>query len=296
MGGGRMTDLNVVGIEKVGVRNVAPPLTREMLWSLPPEVGIVQFHTALPDRDYRTLGNWIRDYPNVMLRAHASFDRSIMDLEFLRYFPTVKRFWVDAPWLTLRSLDGLGYLSAKTDTLHIGRSRHGLSLEPLRRFTHLRRLYLEGETNDLDVISELVALESLTLRSITLPSLAPLRPLAALRALELRFGATPALHGIGKVGDLRYLELSKMFGFDDLTPLEELENLEFLCLHSLPRVTRFPDLDSLPKLRKLDLEDVPGLTPAELARWSTQLQIDSNWDRPVLPPDLVPNGLREHTA
>jgi hypothetical protein len=296
MGGGTMTDLNVMGIEKVGVRTIAPPLTREMLWSLPPDVGIVQFHTALPERDYHALGMWIRDYPNVMLRAHASFDRSIMDLEFLRYFPTVTRFWIDAPVFALKSLDGLRYLSDKTDTLHIGRSRHGLSLEPLRRFTNLRRLYLEGETSDLDVISELVALESLTLRSINLPSVAPLRPLVALRALEMRFGATPALHGIGEVGELRYLELSKMFGFDDLTPLEELESLEFLCLRSLPRVTRLPNLDLLPKLRKLDLEDVPGLTPVELIRWSAQLQIDSNWDRPVLPPDLVPNGIRGHAA
>ena len=41
---------------------------------------------------------------------------------------------------------------------------------------------------------------------------------------------------------------------------------------------------------------IPGLPPAELTRWSAQLQIDSNWDRPVLPPDLVPNGLREHAA
>jgi hypothetical protein len=267
-----------------------------MLWSLPADVGIVQFHTALPDRDYHALGTWIRDYPNVMLRAHASFDRSIMDLDFLRYFPTVTRFWIDAPVFALRSLEGLGYLSDKTDTLHIGRSRHGLSLEPLRRFTNLRRLYLEGETSDLNVISELVTLESLTLRSINLLSVAQLRPLIALRALEMRFGTAPTLHGIGEVGQLRYLELSKMFGFDDLTPLEELESLEFLCLHALPHVTQFPRLDSLPKLRKLDLEDVPGLTPAELARWSAQLQIDSNWDRPVLPPDLVPNGLRERAA
>jgi hypothetical protein len=219
-----------------------------------------------------------------------------MDLEFLRYFPTVRKFSIDAPWFALKSIDGLGYLSETTDLLRIGRSRRDLSLEPLRRFTGLRRLYLEGRTNDIEVISELVSLESLTLRSITLPDPGPLRPLSALRALELRSGGTRDLSGISEVGDLQYLELSKISELDDLTPIEDLEHLEFLCLHSLPRVTRLPDLRRLSKIRKLDLEEIPGLTDAQLLRWPSQLTIASNWDRPTLPHDVVPNGTREHAA
>jgi Leucine-rich repeat (LRR) protein len=296
MGSGKMANLNVVDIENVGVRNVAPPLTLEMLTPLTPEVGVVQFHTALPDRDYRALGAWIRDYPNVMLRAHASFDRSIMDLEFLRYFPTVTKFSIDAPWFALRSIEGLGYLSEKTDLLRIGRSRRGLSLEPLQRFTGLRRLYLEGKTHDIDVVSKLAALESLTLRSITLPDLEPLRAMSALRALELQCSSTRELSAIGEVGSLRYLGLSQIPELDDVTPIEKLENLEFLGLYSLPKVTKLPDLRLLPALRKLDVEDVPGLVDTQLIESRSQFEFGSRWTRPTLPTDLVPNGIRQHAA
>jgi hypothetical protein len=276
------------------VRLIAPPITREMLRALTPETGVVQFRTALSDHDYRQVGEWIRDYPDVLLRAEALYDRSIMDLEFLRYFPTVKRFWVDASWFTLGSLDGLGYLSADTDTLHIGRTRKRLSLAPLRQFAGLRRLYLDGATRDLDVLSELVALDSLTLRSVTLPDLTSLRPLTSLRALELKLGGITNLNGIGEVGDIRYLELSKIFGFHDLTPLTELSNLEYLCLQSLPRIRQLPDLGRLPNLRELHLENMPGLSQDELRTLPPGIEVGSGWSPPILTPELTPNGVRVH--
>lgn len=287
------SDVNFIG---VGVRHVASPLTREMLRALSPDVGVVQFTTAMRDQDYRALGEWIRDYPHVLLQAHAGQDRSIMDLDFLRYFPTVTRFSVDAAWFSLASLDGLGYLSTDADMLHIGRTRKRLSLAPLTRFTRLRRLYLEGNTQDLEVVSGLATLESLSLRSITLTDLAVLRRLTSLRALELKLGATRDLRGIGEVGDIRYLELSKIFGFHDLQPLEELSNLECLRLQSLPRVTRLPNLGLLTNLRKVTLEDVPGISETELLRQSPGLEVGSSWRRPILTPDLVPDGVRVHAA
>lgn len=276
------------------VRQIAPPVTREMLRALTPETGVVQFRTALSDRDYRQVGEWIRDYPDVLLRAEALYDRSIMDLNFLRYFPTVRRFSVDANWFTLGSLEGLAYLSADTDTLHIGRTRKRLSLAPLRRFAGLRRLYLDGATRDLDVLSELVALDSLTLRSVTLPDLSSLRSLKSLRALELKLGGTTNLSGIGEVGDIRYLELSRIFGFHDLTPLTELSNLEYLCLQSLPRIRQLPDLSRLPHLRELYLEDMSGLSEDELRTLPPGIEVGSRWSRPVLTQELTPSGVRFH--
>ncbi|HEY5321059.1 MAG TPA: hypothetical protein VIJ76_09290 [Galbitalea sp.] len=288
------TDSNTHRGMEVGVRQIAPPLTREMLLPLTPDTGVVQFRTALSDRDYRQVGEWIRDYPDVLLRAEPVYDRSIMDLEFLRYFPTVKRFSLDASWFTLGSLDGLGYLSPDTDTLHIGRTRKRLSLSPLRRFSGLRRLYLDGATRDLDVLSELVALDSLTLRSVTLPDLRSLRSLTSLRALELKLGGITNLNGIGEVGDIRYLELSRIFGFHDLTPVHELSNLECLCLQSLPRIRRLPDLRRLPNLRELHLEEMPGLSEDELRSLPPGIQVGSGWSRPILTQDLTPSGIRVH--
>jgi hypothetical protein len=52
----------------------------------------------------------------------------------------------------------------------------------------------------------------------------------------------------------------------------------------------------LSMLRKLDLEEIPGLKDAELLRWPSNVTVASNWDRPTLPRDLVPNGIRDHAA
>ncbi len=63
-------------------------------------------------------------------------------------------------------------------------------------------MYLEGQTKDIEVVSQLT---SLTLRSITLPNLALLQPLAQLRALDIN-------------GQLEYVELWMIRGFSDLAP------------------------------------------------------------------------------
>jgi internalin A len=167
-------------------------------------------------------------------------------------------------------------------------------LAPLRQFAGLRRLYLDGATRDLGVLSELVGLDSLTLRSVTLPDLASLRPLTSLRALELKLGGTTNLSGIGEVGDIRYLELSRVFGFRDLTPLQELSNLEYVCLQSLPRIRHLPDLSRLPNLRELYLEDMPGLSEDELRTLPPGIEVGSGWSRPILTPELTPSGVRVH--
>jgi hypothetical protein len=48
----------------------------------------LQFQRALTNAEYRTLGEWLRDYPNVLLRAYGSYDGSITNLDFLQFFPT----------------------------------------------------------------------------------------------------------------------------------------------------------------------------------------------------------------
>lgn len=64
----------------------------------------VQFSSALSEADYRLLGEWIREHPDKTLRAYGSYDGSITDLDFLR--------WWSYPALTDR-VDGLVRLPAR---------------------------------------------------------------------------------------------------------------------------------------------------------------------------------------
>src|SRR6185369_12379093 len=187
-------------------RQAYSPLTPEMLRPSLTGRGVVQFDRLLTDDDFRRLGEWFQPYPEMTLRAYGSYDHSIVDLEFLRYFPTLRRFGADALWDSLTSLDGLRHLPANLEQLGIGATKAKLDLAILARFPELTWLFLEGQTKHLEVISGLARLDDLTLRSITMPDLSLLQPLRRLRSLDLKLGGTHDLRLLPRVGELRYLE------------------------------------------------------------------------------------------
>lgn len=191
-------DVGVVRLFEPVIREVESPLTEEMLRPLDPRCEVVQFGHPLSDADFQTLADWLRDYPAVTLRAFA--DGTGAELDFLRFFPTLRAFHADFSYRTLVSLDGLNHLPADLTYLGLGQTKKRLSLAPLARFTELQRLYLEGQSKDIEVIGHLRTITSLTLRSITLPNLSLLVPLTRLRALDLKLGGTRDLALLPEVG------------------------------------------------------------------------------------------------
>lgn len=240
------------------LRDVASPLTREMLRPLDPRCEVVQFKRLLTDDDFEKLAKFLRKYPDVKLRAYGSYDGSIADLGFLRFFPDVRAFSADAMY-QLENIDGLRHLSSQLRTLGLGQTKRKLSLRPLERFTNLRRLFLEGHTKDIDVVAGLTEIRSLTLRSITLPDLTLLAPLTKLKALDLKLGGTNNLTGIEAFSDLRYLELWMVRGLSDLARVASCTSLEVLFLQALKNVTALPDFSALHHLQRIDLEAMKGL-------------------------------------
>ena len=204
--------------------------------------GVVQFDRRLTDDDFRMLGEWFRAYPEMDLRAYGSYDHSITDLEFLRFFPTLRKFAADAMWDSLTSLDGLRHLPPDLEELGIGATKVKLDLAVLSRFPELRWLFLEGQTKHLEVVSGLTQLYDLTLRSITMPDLSLLLPLKGLRSLDLKLGGTRDLRLLPRVGELWYLELWMIRGLTDVTPIGGISSLRVLFLQALRQVEALPDL------------------------------------------------------
>jgi hypothetical protein len=219
----------------------------------------VQFGSALTEADYALLGAWFADQPTKTLRVYASYDGTITDLEFLRHFPTLRSFQADALFHSLINIDGLAYLPDDAHFIGLGQTKKRLSLAPLARFTKLRRLYLEGQSKDIEVVSDLRDLRSITLRSITLPDLALLTPLSSLRALDLKLGGTKDLTLLPELQSLEYLELWMVKGLEDLSPVAGLPNLEFLFLQALRQVESLPVMSELIALRRLWLEAMKGI-------------------------------------
>ena len=240
-------------------RQVRSPLTPDMLPPSRTGRGQVQFDRLLTDQDFRILAEWMRPYPEMSLRAYGSYDGSIRDLEFLRHFPFLRRFQVDAVYEHLTSLDGLRHLPDDAVDLGIGATKTRLDLAVLGRFGALESLWLEAQTKHLEVISGLTTLDDLTLRSITLPDLSLLVPLRRLRSLDLKLGGTRDLRLAPRVGELRYLELWLIKGLDDVSVVGEIPTLRSLFLQALRNVVRLPDLDRATSLRRVHLETMRGL-------------------------------------
>ena len=161
-------------------------------------------------------------------------------------------------------------------------------MAPLARFVALRRLHLEGQTRDLDVVGQLHTLTSLTLRSITLPDLSLLLPLNRLRALDLKLGGTRNLALLPQVGALQYLELWLVRGLHDLSPVGDVPTLEYLFLQALKQVDALPSFANCTRLTRLHLEAMKGLvdlTPLLTAKALTQLTISTchSCNRLILP-------------
>lgn len=260
------------------------PVTREQLATLDDRPEVIQFGSALTDDDYSLLGEWFAEHPAKTLRAYA-YDGTITDLEFLRYFPTLRSFQADALYNSLIDIEGLRHLPDDVRFLGLGQTKKKLSLRPLARFRKLERLYVEGQTKDIEVISGLKELRSITLRSITLPDLALLIPLRKLRALDLKLGGTKNLSLLPELDTLEYLELWMVKDLSDLTPVEGLPRLEYLFLQSLRQVQALPDLSGLTSLRRLWIETMKGLTDLSAIREAPQLRQLAVVDMAHLQPD-----------
>lgn len=242
------------------IREVSSPLIEEDLAPLVPEHTTVQISSRLTDDEFRRLADFMAGYPNVRLRVYGGYDGSITDLDFLRFFPRLRRFSVDAIY-ELASLDGIGLLSEEVEDLLIGWTRSKrFSLHNLAKFKRLRTLYLEGQQKEIEAIGELEALEDLTLRSITLADLSALVPLRRLNSLDIKLGGTSDISLLPRVGRLTYVELWRIRGLEDVSSLAEIPSLERFFLQTLKGVTALPSFAQATALRSVALDTMKGIT------------------------------------
>ena len=227
-----------------------------MLAPLPPACERVQFQSALSDKEYAQLADLLQNHPNVGLRTYGH--RGVEDLEFLRFFPTLRHFSATAVY-NLTSIDGLRCLPDDLQSLAIGRTAKQLPLDGLARFTSLKKLFIEGQRKGIEVLATLRMLEDLTLRSITLPDLSLLTGLDRLWSLDLKLGGTTDLDLLPEIGRLRYLELWMVRGLSDISAVSNLTDLEVLFLEALKNVTELPDLSRCASLRHVHLATMKGL-------------------------------------
>ena len=106
-------------------------------------------------------------------------------------------------------------------------------MQIISRFQSLTHLYLEGQQQGIEVLSELKNLEDLTLRSITTEGLDYISMLPQLWSLDIKLGGIKDLSAIANKGSIKYLELWQIRGLSDIGVVSSLGGLQSLFLQSL---------------------------------------------------------------
>lgn len=259
--------------------------------------------------------------PEVELRVYG-FHGARCDLAFASGLRHVRRFAADClmdatgvehiagiPELealslgvfSLQSFEFLREVPPGLQSLSLGGTRSKKpSLEPLARFTGLRRLFIEGHRKGVEVVAGLKELEDVTFRSLTTPGLTFLRPLTRLRSLDLKLGGTTDLSAISGMASIKYLELWQILGLEDVSVAGQLPGLQHLFLQSLRRVASLPELRAARSLRRVTLETMHGLRDLAPLEHAPALEELLLYDAgPLAPDDLVPalrNGALKRVA
>lgn len=99
------------------IRDVVSPLDAHQLRPLDPKCEVVQFADALADADHKKLAAFLKDYPDIPMRAYAHYGE-VTDLDFLRFYPELREFQADL--YGLKDLYGLRYLPQDLRFLALG--------------------------------------------------------------------------------------------------------------------------------------------------------------------------------
>jgi len=210
------------------------------------------------------------------------FYRSECDLGFLRFIPSVSKLVVNCLTGPIKNVECIGDLERLTslkvgidqlrdfsflerlppllDTLYLEEAQsRNLSLKAIVRFPLLRRLYIERHHKDLELIGTLPNLQSLVLRSITVPSLSFLTSLSSLQVLNLKLGGTITLDALSELLNLRELEMWQVRKLEDIRVVAGIPKLETLMLQDLPNVTEVPSLASCSSLKSIFVRHLKNL-------------------------------------
>src|SRR5258708_1870215 len=220
-----------------------------------PECTVIQFAKPLTAGQLEQAGSLIRERPDAQLYVYG---RASPDLDFLRYFPTLRRLQLSL--YELEDIAGFAYVEPHLEALTFDATKKTFSLGFLARMTQLQELFLVRHKKDLSVIGGLSNLSGLGLSGITLPDLALLLPLTRLCKLKVFLGGTTDLGLLSRIPALEDLFLMRITGLSDLGGLGELAALTRLRLDWMRNVTALPSFERLTRLEDVNLDTMKGLT------------------------------------
>lgn len=214
----------------------------------------VRVTETLTERHYKAVAELLRQKPDAVLWL----DHHGPDLQMLRFFPGLRRLTVTS--LRLTSCDEVRQVADSLEELALGETLRPVSIAPIGDLGRLRSLGLTGPVRHVDALARLAGIEELSLRSVTLPDLSLLLHMQRLRSLYIGLGGTSEISLLPELTAVEDLELWRIRGMRDLTPLASCIALRVLNLQAMSAVTEIPSLADLRQLRHIGLETMRGIT------------------------------------
>ncbi|GHU65748.1 hypothetical protein AGMMS49983_14010 [Clostridia bacterium] len=225
------------------------------------------------------LNRFFEERPEVILRFYG-FYRETLDLAVLRNIPKLQKLSIDysenvinTEWIaSLKNLDVLNFdvsdakefpflidLPASLTALSLGSKSPKTDLSNLSRFPDLKVLDLNGCKGHIETIASLLNLEELHLRGITPPGFDFIATLPKLESLNIFWSNLKDFTPLKNNKSLRYLNIGRITGLDNVSFVSELSNLEWLELVWMPNIVALPDMKYLHKLWYIKLDTMKGL-------------------------------------
>jgi hypothetical protein len=269
-------------------RDVASPLTAEMLAPLPEDCPGISVDEPLNPDEYQELADLLERQPDKELNVVQLQPRHggpgpaqpFTDLSFLRWFPNLRQFGCTLQYL--RSLEGIERLP-NVRRITIFKSPYRMSAAPLAALAKLESLHLQGDFTDRAALRQLPTLTDLYLVYATkLGDLTFLPP--NLTKFGMGRGSVTDISALTALESLQDLSFHKTAMLADLTPLAHTTGLRQLYLAYLNKVTELFDMTQLAELTKLELYVLNHLTDLRPVLTAPNLATLSVYDLPALEP------------
>jgi hypothetical protein len=146
------------------------------------------------------------------------------------------------------------------------------SLKFLEGFRFLRYLDVGGRARDLEAIAGLPELRELCLLRASVSNFSFLAGLTELKLFDMRFGGCKAFETLAFAKHLIGVRLLRLPSLKNLDFVGSMPDLQALDVDSCKGVARLPDFSNNPRLRKLVLQTMNGLTSLEGAETAERLE------------------------
>ena len=269
-------------------RDVASPLTTDMLASMPEDCAGIAFEDRLTDSEYHQLAALLERQPDKNLYAiqleprHGGPgpDAPITDLGFLRFFPNLQRFSCKLEYL--QRLDGVEHLKNARE-IHIRKTLRNMSAVPLAALTNLGELWLDGHFSDREALRNLTGL--IYFKMGYAGEVADLNFLPpSITRFSMNLGSITDISALTALPNLHRLSFHKVHSLTDLSPLAALTGLRHLYLAKLYKVSNLFDMSTMAGLTELELYDLNHLTDLRPVLTAPNLTTLSVYNLPALQP------------